>query len=154
MMFKPPAITGYTTITIRTVKLATVPHLPSSPSNRTTKLKAIGDIADRWINFHFAPIRESQATRVITQRYFIDLDRYAENDVIIEIRIHEMGVATSLDLYINRDSHVHMAAVVLCTGQNDQWFAIPSLVCISTTVAILSSKGILDEKKLDKLSHD
>ncbi|KAF4595085.1 thiamine biosynthetic enzyme [Ophiocordyceps camponoti-floridani] len=36
-----------------------------------------------WKDFSFAPIRESQVSRAMTRRYFTDLDRYAESDVVI-----------------------------------------------------------------------
>ncbi|KAL8822843.1 MAG: hypothetical protein Q9191_006430 [Dirinaria sp. TL-2023a] len=37
----------------------------------------------KWENFQFAPIRESQVSRAMTRRYFEDLDRYAESDIVI-----------------------------------------------------------------------
>ncbi|RDA91563.1 hypothetical protein CP533_5967, partial [Ophiocordyceps camponoti-saundersi (nom. inval.)] len=36
-----------------------------------------------WQDLSFAPIRESQVSRAMTRRYFADLDRYAESDVVI-----------------------------------------------------------------------
>ncbi len=36
-----------------------------------------------WPTFSFAPIRESQVSRAMTRRYFDDLDRYAESDIVI-----------------------------------------------------------------------
>ncbi len=40
-------------------------------------------MAGNWSSFAFAPIRESQVSRAMTRRYFDDLDRYAESDVVI-----------------------------------------------------------------------
>ncbi|KAI0463635.1 thiamine metabolism- protein [Komagataella kurtzmanii] len=36
-----------------------------------------------WNTFEFAPIRESTVSRAMTKRYFADLDKYAESDVVI-----------------------------------------------------------------------
>ncbi len=36
-----------------------------------------------WETFKFAPIRESTVSRAMTRRYFADLDKYAESDVVI-----------------------------------------------------------------------
>ncbi|EMG50374.1 THI4 Thiamine thiazole synthase [Candida maltosa Xu316] len=36
-----------------------------------------------WENFKFAPIRESQVAREMGRRYFQDLDKYAESDVVV-----------------------------------------------------------------------
>lgn len=39
--------------------------------------------ADKWTNFTFNPIRESTVSRAMTSRYFEDLNKYAESDVVI-----------------------------------------------------------------------
>ncbi|RCK64390.1 Thiamine thiazole synthase [Candida viswanathii] len=36
-----------------------------------------------WEKFHFAPIRESQVARAMGKRYFADLDKYAESDIVV-----------------------------------------------------------------------
>ncbi|QPG74623.1 Thiamine thiazole synthase [Brettanomyces nanus] len=36
-----------------------------------------------WPSFEFAPIRESEVSRAMTSRYFKDLDKYAESDIVI-----------------------------------------------------------------------
>lgn len=33
--------------------------------------------------FNFAPIRESQVARAMGKRYFADLDKYAESDIVV-----------------------------------------------------------------------
>lgn len=39
---------------------------------------------ENWIeSFKFTPIRESTVSRAMTKRYFEDLDKYAESDVVI-----------------------------------------------------------------------
>ncbi len=49
-----------------------------------TKTKSLADLAGKWDEgFTFAPIRESQVSRAMTRRYFEDLDRYAESDIVI-----------------------------------------------------------------------
>lgn len=47
---------------------------------------ATADVATdqgKWDDFAFAPIRESQVSRAMTKRYFEDLDKYAESDIVI-----------------------------------------------------------------------
>jgi thiamine thiazole synthase len=39
--------------------------------------------ASKWESFTFSPIRESTVSRAMTKRYFEDLDKYAESDVVI-----------------------------------------------------------------------
>lgn len=53
----------------------------------TTPLKSLisnanGSTHD-WSSFTFSPIRESQVSRAMTSRYFADLTKYAESDVVI-----------------------------------------------------------------------
>ncbi|VUG19020.1 THI4 [Brettanomyces bruxellensis] len=48
-----------------------------SPVGKTTE--AVFD----WDTFKFAPIRESQVSRAMTSRYFKDLNKYAESDIVI-----------------------------------------------------------------------
>lgn len=38
---------------------------------------------DKWADFKFEHIRESTVSRAMTRRYFEDLDKYAESDVVI-----------------------------------------------------------------------
>jgi thiamine thiazole synthase len=50
----------------------------------TTKSKTLAELAEKWDEgFTFAPIRESQVSRAMTRRYFEDLDRFAESDIVI-----------------------------------------------------------------------
>jgi cysteine-dependent adenosine diphosphate thiazole synthase len=49
----------------------------------TTEQTLLEQFGDKWHSFKFAPIRESQVSRAMTRRYFADLDRYAESDVVI-----------------------------------------------------------------------
>ncbi|KAG7918358.1 hypothetical protein KL905_000699 [Ogataea polymorpha] len=44
--------------------------------------KAVSAVYD-WDTFKFAPIRESTVSRAMTRRYFADLDKYAESDIVI-----------------------------------------------------------------------
>lgn len=69
--------------------LATIPKVSAGKKERTKALnfsasKSNADVsfAD-WENFKFTPIRESTVSRAMTKRYFADLDRYAESDVVI-----------------------------------------------------------------------
>jgi len=47
------------------------------------KANNLADLADKWESFTFNPIRESQVSRAMTRRYFDDLDKYAESDIVI-----------------------------------------------------------------------
>jgi thiamine thiazole synthase len=48
-----------------------------------SQTKLLDTFGGKWDQFKFAPIRESQVSRAMTRRYFQDLDRYAESDVVI-----------------------------------------------------------------------
>jgi len=57
----------------------------TAPNKTATAVKSsllVGD-KDKWENFAFNHIRESQVSRAMTSRYFKDLDTYAESDVVI-----------------------------------------------------------------------
>jgi cysteine-dependent adenosine diphosphate thiazole synthase len=43
----------------------------------------VAEMYGQWHNFTFAPIRESQVSRAMTRRYFEDLDKFAESDIVI-----------------------------------------------------------------------
>ena len=45
--------------------------------------KMLAEIENNWEAFTFHPIRESQVSRAMTRRYFTDLDRYAESDIVV-----------------------------------------------------------------------
>merc|ERR1711939_839033 len=78
-----PATNGSTTATIPTAKMATMPHTTSVPVGGATKPQTIEEMAGKWSDFRFNPICESQVSRAMTRRYFTDLDRYAESDIVI-----------------------------------------------------------------------
>ncbi|KAL4784301.1 thiamine thiazole synthase [Aspergillus varians] len=58
-----------------------------APETTTTEGGSQTNLLDhfggKWDQFKFAPIRESQVSRAMTRRYFEDLNRYAESDVVI-----------------------------------------------------------------------
>ncbi|EME81519.1 uncharacterized protein MYCFIDRAFT_211863 [Pseudocercospora fijiensis CIRAD86] len=83
MSFQEPATTSNANYTVQASKLAALPHHNALPVNGLTKTATIDDMAGRWSDFSFAPIRESQVSRAMTRRYFADLDTYAESDVVI-----------------------------------------------------------------------
>ncbi|EMD00030.1 hypothetical protein BAUCODRAFT_62660 [Baudoinia panamericana UAMH 10762] len=60
-----------------------MPHTTSIPVGGATKPETIEAMAGNWSDFQFAPIRESQVSRAMTRRYFADLDKYTESDIVI-----------------------------------------------------------------------
>jgi thiamine thiazole synthase len=62
---------------------------------------SIDDMMGKWDDFAFAPIRESQVSRAMTQRYFADLDAHAESDVVI-VGAGSCGLSTAYVLATRR----------------------------------------------------
>jgi Thi4 family len=60
-------------------------------ASETSLLEQFGG---KWDDFKFAPIRESQVSRAMTSRYFKDLDKYAESDIVI-IGAGSCGLSTA-----------------------------------------------------------
>ena len=56
--------------------------------------KLLETFANKWDDFKFASIRESQVSRAMTRRYFQDLDKYAESDIVI-IGAGSCGLSTA-----------------------------------------------------------
>ena len=77
------ASNGSTTTTVPAAKIASIPTTAIIPLLASTKPETIEAMAGQWNNFAFAPIRESQVSRAMTRRYFADLDKYAESDVVV-----------------------------------------------------------------------
>lgn len=63
--------------------MAVQPHKVAIPVNGKTSARTVASMAGQWESFSFEPIRESEVSRAMTRRYFADLDRYAESDVVI-----------------------------------------------------------------------
>jgi cysteine-dependent adenosine diphosphate thiazole synthase len=58
--------------------------LDPKPVITYNKAQTLEQMAGKWgQDFKFAPIRESQVSRAMTRRYFNDLDKYAESDIVI-----------------------------------------------------------------------
>ena len=66
----------------------------ASNGHTTSQSTSIEDMLGQWDSFAFAPIRESQVSRAMTARYFNDLDRYAESDIVI-IGAGSCGLSTA-----------------------------------------------------------
>ena len=74
---------GSSTTTIPAAKIQNLPHTTSVQVGASTKKETIEEMAGQWSDFKFRPIRESQVSRAMTRRYFNDLDKYAESDIVI-----------------------------------------------------------------------
>lgn len=81
MMYEPASNGSSPTNT--TFSSAKVVHNTSVPVGHPTKPETIEAMAGNWSDFQFAPIRESQVSRAMTRRYFADLDKYSESDIVI-----------------------------------------------------------------------
>lgn len=57
--------------------------VPTKGSAVNGSTKTLAEMAGKWDNFQFSPIRESTVSRAMTKRYFQDLDKYAESDIVI-----------------------------------------------------------------------
>lgn len=58
-------------------------HHDKIPTNTEALSKPLASMFNSWDNFTFAPIRESTVSRAMTRRYFDDLDKHAESDIVI-----------------------------------------------------------------------
>lgn len=63
----------------------------------SAQAKSVADMTGNWDNFTFSAIRESQVSRAMTRRYFADLDKYAESDVVI-VGAGSCGLSTAYTL--------------------------------------------------------
>jgi cysteine-dependent adenosine diphosphate thiazole synthase len=76
-----------------------LPHKSVVPAGKIDSIvngetKTIAEMADKWESFQFSHIRESQVSRAMTRRYFKDLDKYAESDIVI-IGAGSCGLSTA-----------------------------------------------------------
>lgn len=74
--------------------------VPEPKLNFVSTSKDTVHFAD-WTKFSFAPIRESTVSRAMTSRYFADLDKYAESDVVI-VGAGSAGLSAAYTLAKNR----------------------------------------------------
>lgn len=79
----PDSPTNGHTVPVAASKLASITHSTAIPVNGTIKPQTIEEMAGNWSDFSFAHIRESHVSRAMTRRYFADLDKYAESDIVI-----------------------------------------------------------------------
>ncbi|KAL1306689.1 hypothetical protein AAFC00_005359 [Neodothiora populina] len=79
----PPAMMFQEPVSPTISKAANLPHVTAVPVKGQTSTRTIEEIAGKWESFSFEPIRESQVSRAMTRRYFADLDKYAESDIVI-----------------------------------------------------------------------
>ncbi|GMM46544.1 thiamine thiazole synthase [Pichia kluyveri] len=69
--------------TTTTIKQIPITMKTANVFNDESKVATATDAVYDWDSFKFAPIRESQVSRAMTKRYFADLDKYAESDIVI-----------------------------------------------------------------------
>lgn len=62
-----------------------------------TQSKLLNEFGNKWEQFSFDPIRESQVSRAMTRRYFKDMDTYAESDIVI-VGAGSCGLSTAYTL--------------------------------------------------------
>jgi thiamine thiazole synthase len=67
----------------RTAELVTPKSKLAGAPYDGAQTKTVAEMQGQWESFAFSPIRESQVSRAMTKRYFEDLDRYAESDIVI-----------------------------------------------------------------------
>lgn len=67
------------------VEPVTPPYKGAVPVTKDAAVKPVanGLRVENWEEFAFEPIRESQVARTMGRRYFADLDKYAESDIVI-----------------------------------------------------------------------
>ncbi|KAI0148418.1 STI35 protein [Xylariaceae sp. FL1272] len=71
-------------VTVDVVEPTTLPHKGGVPIGSGNLAVGKPEILDgKWKDFAFQPIRESQVARAMARRYFDDLDKYAESDIVI-----------------------------------------------------------------------
>ncbi|KAK9352400.1 Thi4 family-domain-containing protein [Lipomyces doorenjongii] len=75
------------------------PYVPELRSAKTVPTSL--DTANKWETFAFDHIRESTVSRAMTKRYFADLDKYAESDVVI-VGAGSCGLSTAYVLAKSR----------------------------------------------------
>ncbi|RAL01357.1 thiamine thiazole synthase [Aspergillus ibericus CBS 121593] len=78
----PPAAIFEPTVAPTGIK-ANVVVPQAAPVKESSQTQLLDHFAGKWEDFKFAPIRESQVSRAMTRRYFQDLDKYAESDIVI-----------------------------------------------------------------------
>lgn len=80
---------------------SSVLHLDNKPINLDVQdANAPASFAD-WDSFKFTPIRESTVSRAMTSRYFADMDKFAESDVVI-VGAGSAGLSAAYVLAKNR----------------------------------------------------
>ncbi|KAK9492330.1 Thi4 family-domain-containing protein [Lipomyces doorenjongii] len=75
------------------------PYVPELKAAKTVPTSL--DTANKWETFAFDHIRESTVSRAMTKRYFADLDKYAESDVVI-VGAGSCGLSTAYVLAKSR----------------------------------------------------
>ncbi|KAI1263924.1 Thi4-domain-containing protein [Xylariaceae sp. FL1019] len=90
-------------VTIDVVEPTTLPHKGGVPigSDNLAVRKPELVLDGKWKDFAFQPIRESQVARAMARRYFDDLDKYAESDIVI-VGAGSCGLSTAYKLATSR----------------------------------------------------
>ncbi|KAK9449629.1 Thiamine thiazole synthase [Limtongia smithiae] len=79
------------------VRILQDPVVSDSVASKVAAVTGPIDDGFKWEDFTFAHIRESTVSRAMTSRYFADLDKYAESDVVI-VGAGSCGLSTAFVL--------------------------------------------------------
>lgn len=96
-MTPPAALIDPVPLPTNTLKNNVISSETKAVHDGASETKLLDTFGGKWEDFKFAPIRESQVSRAMTRRYFQDLDKYAESDVVI-IGAGSCGLSTAFVL--------------------------------------------------------
>ena len=119
----PPAAIFEPTVAPTGIK-ANVLVPQTAPITASSQTQLLDRFAGKWDDFKFAPIRESQVSRAMTRRYFQDLDKYAESDIVI-VGAGSCGLSTAYVLAKARpDLKIAIIEANVSPGLSSSFFTV------------------------------